>query len=89
LSQAKEYAEILGLKFAYSTNDTGIVEFDFTIGIERSIEDFPTPEEIWSCLNSKDPLHEPAKKKLLTPAMGNIVKTVSNFLFHGVRIHLV
>ena len=67
LSQAKEYAEILGLKFADSTNGTGIVEFDFTTGIERSIEDFPTPEEIWSRLNSKDPLPEPAKKKLLTP----------------------
>ena len=29
LQQAKEYAEILGLKFAYSTNGKGIVEHDF------------------------------------------------------------
>ena len=29
LQQAKEYAEILGLKFAYSTNGHGIVEFDY------------------------------------------------------------
>ncbi len=29
LQQAKEYAEILGLSFAYSTNGNGIVEFDF------------------------------------------------------------
>lgn len=71
LSQAKEYAEILGLKFAYSTNGADIVEFDFTTGIERSIADFPTPEEIWSRLNSKDPLPEPAKKKLLTPSYRN------------------
>lgn len=28
LGQAKEYAEILGLKFAYSTNGHGIIEFD-------------------------------------------------------------
>ena len=27
LQQAKEYAEILGLKFAYSTNGHGIIEF--------------------------------------------------------------
>jgi type I restriction enzyme, R subunit len=30
MQQAKEYAEILGLKFAYSTNGHGIIEFDFT-----------------------------------------------------------
>jgi type I site-specific restriction endonuclease len=29
LQQAKEYAQILGLKFAYSTNGHGIVEHDF------------------------------------------------------------
>src|SRR5215212_12082990 len=34
LQQAKEYAEILGLLFAYSTNGHGIVEFDFTTGQE-------------------------------------------------------
>jgi type I restriction enzyme R subunit len=35
LQQAKDYAEILGLMFAYSTNGTGIVEFDYTTGHER------------------------------------------------------
>jgi type I restriction enzyme R subunit len=29
LQQAKDYAEILGLKFAYSTNGCGIIEFDY------------------------------------------------------------
>lgn len=67
LSQAKEYAEILGLKFAYSSNGKGIVEFDFTTGQERSIEDFPGPEELWSRLQGKDPLAEPVKEKLLAP----------------------
>jgi type I restriction enzyme R subunit len=32
LQQAKEYAEILGLKFAYSTNGHGIIEFDYLTG---------------------------------------------------------
>jgi len=45
LSQAKEYAEILDLKFAYSTNGKGIVEFDYTTGIERSVDCFPTADE--------------------------------------------
>ena len=30
LQQAKDYAEILDLKFAYATNGHGIVEFDYT-----------------------------------------------------------
>lgn len=67
LGQAKGYAEILGLKFAYSTNGTGIVEFDFTTGIERSVESFPTPEDLWTRLNGDHPLPEEAKSKLLTP----------------------
>ena len=67
LAQAREYAEILGLKFAYSTNGKGIVEFDFNTGLEKSIEDFPTPEELWTRLKGENPLPEPAKKKLLSP----------------------
>lgn len=67
LGQAKEYAEILGLKFAYSTNGKGIVEFDYMTGIERSIEQFPTPEELWSRLTGENPLPDEAKDKLLTP----------------------
>jgi len=47
LGQAKEYAEILGLKFAYATNGHGIIEFDFTTGIEREITNFPSPNELW------------------------------------------
>lgn len=31
LQQAKDYAEILGLKFAYATNGREIIEFDFLI----------------------------------------------------------
>ena len=34
LAQARDYAEVLGLKFAYSTNGHGIVEFDFLAGSE-------------------------------------------------------
>src|SRR5436190_6612626 len=37
LQQAKDYAEILGLKFAYATNGHGIIEFDFTTGLEREL----------------------------------------------------
>jgi type I restriction enzyme R subunit len=42
LQQAKVYAEILGVKFAYSTNGHGIVEFDFTTGQERRVDASPS-----------------------------------------------
>ncbi len=46
LQQAKDYAVVLGLSFAFSTNGLEIVEFDFTTGIERQINSFPSPIEL-------------------------------------------
>ena len=37
LQQAKEYAQILGLKFAYATNGHGIVEHDFLTGQDNDL----------------------------------------------------
>lgn len=42
LQQAKEYAEILGLKFAYSTNGHGIIESDYLTGQEQRIAEIMT-----------------------------------------------
>jgi type I restriction enzyme, R subunit len=47
IQQAKEYALILGLKFAYSTNGREIIESDFFTGKETERQDFPTPDELW------------------------------------------
>jgi type I restriction enzyme, R subunit len=47
MQQAKEYAAILGLKFAYATNGREIIEFDFLTGIERKVTGYPTPDELW------------------------------------------
>jgi type I restriction enzyme, R subunit len=67
LQQAKEYAEILGLKFAYATNGHGIVEFDFLTGKERELKAFPTPDVLWNRLRSTEALKPEVEKKLLTP----------------------
>ncbi|MDO9028549.1 MAG: DEAD/DEAH box helicase family protein, partial [Candidatus Roizmanbacteria bacterium] len=48
LQQAKDYAETLGLKFAYSTNGYGIVEHDYLTGKEKDLETFPSPDELWN-----------------------------------------
>lgn len=48
MQQAKLYAEMLDIKFAYSSNGDGFQEFDFLTGDEReiSLEDFPTYDEL-------------------------------------------
>lgn len=47
LQQAKNYADILGLKFAYATNGTQIIEFDAFTGQEQEVAAFPSPSELW------------------------------------------
>lgn len=48
LQQAKDYAQILGLKFAYATNGTSILEYDFLTHEEKEVERFPAPDELWA-----------------------------------------
>lgn len=50
LQQAMQYAEMLGIKFAYSSNGRGIVEHDFLTGLERELTDFPSSDELWGRL---------------------------------------
>jgi len=47
VQQARSYAEMLGLKFAYATNGTEIIEIDYFAGTEKTVLDFPKPEELW------------------------------------------
>lgn len=68
LQQAKDYAEVLGLKFAYATNGAEIVEFDYTTGIERILDAFPGPGELWARQRAAAGLDDPvAAERLLTP----------------------
>lgn len=67
MQQAKEYAQILGLKFAYSTNGTAILEFDFTTGIEKSVSKYPTPTELWNRLNTVEPIKAEIQETFLKP----------------------
>lgn len=50
LAQAIQYAEMLNVKFAYSSNGEGIIEHDFLTGAERKLDSFPSPDELWSKL---------------------------------------
>lgn len=67
LQQAKEYAEILGLKFAYATNGHQIIEFDYLTGQETELATYPTPTDLFARLKASQGIAEDAADKLLTP----------------------
>lgn len=75
LQQAKDYAEILGVKFAYATNGRGIVEYDYITGLERELDTFASPDELWLRLRTGEGLEsETLSQQLLTPSyMGDKV----------------
>ncbi|MDO8973951.1 EcoAI/FtnUII family type I restriction enzme subunit R [Reyranella sp.] len=75
LQQAKQYAEMLGLKFAYATNGHEIIEYDYTTGLEAKVEDFPTPKILWERYRSAVGLGDQVKgDQLLTPSNHTVGK---------------
>ena len=49
MQQAKEYAMMMNIPFAYSSNGQGFQEYDFLTGKERTLamDEFPTKEELY------------------------------------------
>lgn len=49
MQQAIEYANVLDVPFAYSSNGDGFLEHDMRAGKERELKmnEFPSPEELW------------------------------------------
>lgn len=66
IQQAIDYAEILDLPFAYSSNGDGFVEHDFFTGEERTIklDEFPTPSILKERL-IKGKKYTPAQQKII------------------------
>jgi type I restriction enzyme R subunit len=58
LQQAMQYAELLGVKFAYASNGHGIVEHNYLTGQETSLAQFPSPDELWQRLRPELGLHQ-------------------------------
>jgi type I restriction enzyme, R subunit len=68
LQQAKQYAETLGLKFAYASNGPETLEFDYFTGLEKSIVSYPSPEELWQRYRNGQKLKDETQvQQLLTP----------------------
>jgi type I restriction enzyme R subunit len=58
LGQAKQYAEKLGVRFAYSTNGLGFYEVDMQTGAEGPVAAVPSPEVLWQRTYANTPVLE-------------------------------
>ncbi|CAM4393986.1 EcoAI/FtnUII family type I restriction enzme subunit R [Deinococcus marmoris] len=67
LQQAIDYAVVLDLPFAYSTNGHGIVEHDLLTGQGRELDAFPTRAELVNRLHAHRGLSPEAEDRLLIP----------------------
>lgn len=58
--QVKDYASLLGAKFAYVSNGNSVVEFNLVTGKETKPypTEFPTPEELWKKYQASSPIPE-------------------------------
>jgi type I restriction enzyme R subunit len=48
VAQAKNYAGMMAIRYAYSTNGRGIYSIDMETGKEGEVVAYPSPEELWS-----------------------------------------
>jgi type I restriction enzyme R subunit len=48
LGQAKNYAEKMAVRFAYSSNGQGLYGVDMETGKEKDLPAYPTPDELWN-----------------------------------------
>ena len=67
IQQAKTYAEILGLNFAYSINGELFVEFDFITGSESRLYNMPRPSELWCRLKTDRGFTSQQEDLILSP----------------------
>ena len=68
VQQARAYAEMLQLKFAYATNGHDIIEIDYFTGKETRVTDYSAPAELWRRYQQGNGLATPEMgERLLAP----------------------
>lgn len=69
IQQAIDYAKDLDIPFAYSSNGTRFYEHDMITGFEKqlSVDEFPTPEELWDRYVKEKNLGEEQLKIITEP----------------------
>lgn len=74
MQQAIEYANVLDVPFAYSSNGDGFLEHDMRAGKERELKmnEFPSPEEIWKRYKGIINISEEQEKLITEPYYFNM-----------------
>lgn len=54
VAQAKEYANLLQVRYTYSTNGHKIYQIDMQTGEEKEVNKYPTPDELWEMTYTKN-----------------------------------
>ncbi len=55
VAQAKEYAQALNIRFAYSTNGKQIYQIDLDTGKECEVLNYPTPQQLYKMVFNEEP----------------------------------
>lgn len=74
MQQAIEYANVLDVPFAYSSNGDGFLEHDMRAGKERELKmnEFPSPEELWKRYKGIININEEQEKLITEPYYFNM-----------------
>lgn len=67
VQQARQYAELLGLKFAYATNGHDLIEIDYFTGKEAPVAEYPDPETLWKRYQAGAGIKPAAVEAVLQP----------------------
>ena len=67
MPQAKKYAKLLNVKFAYASNNKIIKEYDDITKQQKTVTKIPCPEELWNRLNSNFKFSETQKEEYMYP----------------------
>ena len=67
MQQALRYADMMQLKFAYATNGQKIEEYDFITKQQKTVDMFPTPEELLHRIQKSLDFNDKQMESLLEP----------------------
>jgi len=67
VQQARQYAEMLGLKFAYATNGHELIEIDYFTGQETTVTEYSDPESLWKRYQAGAGINPAVREQLLQP----------------------
>jgi type I restriction enzyme, R subunit len=74
LQQAKDYAELLGLPFAYATNGPEIIEFDYLLGREAIVTSYPSPDDLWARYRFSRGITDDKRAEQILSPINSVVK---------------